>query len=513
LGWCFEVSDTLGIGQIKLVSEIVSRNWNTPVPEKKIFTYSELLFVLQEMQRDEGREYFAERVGLRGFHIFREFVKMLLYRNLANYDSMVLLTSEKGSGKSSAGLVLCKEWCRLLGRPFIPEKYIAYNTADVMNKIESLEPFSPLLLDESVRFASSAEWNKKENRELRKKLAQVRTKHLFFILCYPFKIQKIEKSYLDSLVNYWCVTKDTRILIKDKRGIRKLPIEELSGHDYEVATYNIETKEIEFKKSEGKKLTKKMAEVYEVELMNGQKIKATAEHQFLTKDGYKKLIDLTDDDEIIVRSKICKCCNKEFVPKREQMIFCSDYCGKKFNMPLEERRKYNCEYRKNNPEKVKQQAKENYEKHKEKRLADAAIYREEKREYINEYAKIYRQENKDYWSRYLKDPNFKIAYTLRTRLRGALKSQKAHKNNSVIEYTGCSIEFLKNYLEDRFVAGMSWDNHGEWHIDHIRPCSSFDLTKEEECKKCFHFSNLLPLWAHDNHVKSDNYDSDKNKIN
>lgn len=48
---------------------------------------------------------------------------------------------------------------------------------------------------------------------------------------------------------------------------------------------------------------------------------------------------------------------------------------------------------------------------------------------------------------------------------------------------------------------MSWDNYGEWEIDHIIPCDSFDLTKEEEQKRCFHFSNLQPLWWRDNRTK------------
>ena len=48
---------------------------------------------------------------------------------------------------------------------------------------------------------------------------------------------------------------------------------------------------------------------------------------------------------------------------------------------------------------------------------------------------------------------------------------------------------------------MSWDNQGEWHIDHIIPCASFDLTNEEEQEKCFHYTNLQPLWAIDNMVK------------
>ena len=58
--------------------------------------------------------------------------------------------------------------------------------------------------DESVRFASSADWAKSDSKELRKKLAEVRTKHLLFVLCFPLKIQKMEKNYLESFLNYWC---------------------------------------------------------------------------------------------------------------------------------------------------------------------------------------------------------------------------------------------------------------------------------------------------------------------
>ena len=57
--------------------------------------------------------------------------------------------------------------------------------------------------DEAVRFASAAEWAKKSHKELKKKLAQVRTKHLLYILCFPLKIYKLEKNYLESFTNYW----------------------------------------------------------------------------------------------------------------------------------------------------------------------------------------------------------------------------------------------------------------------------------------------------------------------
>ena len=70
---------------------------------------------------------------------------------------------------------------------------------------------------------------------------------------------------------------------------------------------------------------------------------------------------------------------------------------------------------------------------------------------------------------------------------------------------GLTIYNFKHYLESKFLDGMTWENHGVhgWHIDHIRPCASFDLTKEEDRKQCFHYTNLQPLWAQDNLKKSD----------
>lgn len=67
-----------------------------------------------------------------------------------------------------------------------------------------------------------------------------------------------------------------------------------------------------------------------------------------------------------------------------------------------------------------------------------------------------------------------------------------------MELIGCSISFLRGYLEAKFTEGMSWDNHGEWHIDHIKPCASFNLLDDEEQQKCFHYKNLQPLWAQEN---------------
>jgi hypothetical protein len=100
---------------------------------------------------------------------------------------------------------------------------------------------------------------------------------------------------------------------------------------------------------------------------------------------------------------------------------------------------------------------------------------------------------------YYNNPTHKIACCLRSRLKEALKKFK--KSKSTEKLVGCSFENLKKYLELKFTEGMNWKNHGKWHIDHIVPCSSFDLSKEEEQRACFHFSNLQPLWAKDNLVK------------
>ena len=80
-------------------------------------------------------------------------------------------------------------------------------------------------------------------------------------------------------------------------------------------------------------------------------------------------------------------------------------------------------------------------------------------------------------------------------------------SKSKLELLGCSGEELKEWIENQFTEGMSWEKLGinGIHIDHIRPCASFDLTKEEDVKKCFHFSNLQPLWAKDNLIKGAKY--------
>jgi len=110
------------------------------------------------------------------------------------------------------------------------------------------------------------------------------------------------------------------------------------------------------------------------------------------------------------------------------------------------------------------------------------------------------------------DINFKIASSLRTRIQEVLKG--IVKSEHSIKLLGCSVDFARKYLEKKFLLGMTWDNWGtgwngrnmkEWHIDHIRPCSSYDLSKPGEQALCFNYTNLQPLWAKDNLEKSSFY--------
>lgn len=94
--------------------------------------------------------------------------------------------------------------------------------------------------------------------------------------------------------------------------------------------------------------------------------------------------------------------------------------------------------------------------------------------------------------------NRKIRGTISCRLNGVLKNIFSKKRSSILNYLGCSFKDFLSYLESQFQEGMSWSNYGKWHVDHIKPCNTYDLSIEEEQYKCFHYTNLRPLWAMDN---------------
>jgi len=86
-------------------------------------------------------------------------------------------------------------------------------------------------------------------------------------------------------------------------------------------------------------------------------------------------------------------------------------------------------------------------------------------------------------------------------MRLALRDDKDYKSS---EYLGCEIEEFREYIENQFTEGMTWENYGEWHIDHIIPLQYKNPTMEEVVKR-LHFTNTQPLWASDNMSKGNRY--------
>jgi len=95
-------------------------------------------------------------------------------------------------------------------------------------------------------------------------------------------------------------------------------------------------------------------------------------------------------------------------------------------------------------------------------------------------------------------PYEKLAASIRTRIQGAVKM--GYKSASTEKLLGCRPKELRNHLQKQFQDGMTWENYGfyGWHIDHKIPLANFNLIKEEEQKKAFHYTNLQPLWAKEN---------------
>ena len=115
------------------------------------------------------------------------------------------------------------------------------------------------------------------------------------------------------------------------------------------------------------------------------------------------------------------------------------------------------------------------------------------RERRTEYQKMRKREN----------VNARLRNNLSCRIHTALRRRSLVKSERMTELVGCSVGKLKGYLEGLWQRGMTWQNHGRdgWHIDHVLPCASFDLSKLEEQKRCFHYTNLQPMWGRENMAK------------
>lgn len=260
--------------------------------------------------------------------------------------------------------------------------------------------------------------------------------------------------------------------------------------------------------------------------------------------------------------RVCKGCNKKFIQKfTRTKLYCNQNCYEKTytewkkefyknkyhtdpefrEKTLERRRIYNAK----NPEKIKKswlrkkkrmksdpiylKKRRDWEKkyallnkekirkrQKEWRLKNldhvkkvALNYLQKNRKKILKYSKEWHQRpevkqkrNERYKERRKTEPFYRMKLSLRGRLNSFVYRGRANKmvSNSVL--IGCDWNFFKKYIENKFKKGMTWENYGKWHIDHIKPMTSFDLFKLDDQYECCNYKNLQPLWAEENRKKS-----------
>ena len=125
----------------------------------------------------------------------------------------------------------------------------------------------------------------------------------------------------------------------------------------------------------------------------------------------------------------------------------------------------------------------------------------------NERSKLYcknnREKRNETVKKYRKSAKGRVIENLRNRLKRCIRNQSG--SEFIQRCFGCSRQELIEHIENQFVEGMNWENYGEWHIDHIKPLSKFDLTSLDQQYMANHYTNLQPLWKEDNLRKKDHY--------
>ena len=158
------------------------------------------------------------------------FVKKILEKDA---DFLLAISGAKGTGKSTLGLQIIRAYLKRFWRyegnfdtwfKRNLHRFVAYETADVLQKIETAEDSQPILCDEAVRFAMAEDWMKAESKYLKKIFTQIRTKHLFFIFCIP-EFYWIDRKYREDMVNVWIH------ILKRGLGLAFLPDQKIGVKD------------------------------------------------------------------------------------------------------------------------------------------------------------------------------------------------------------------------------------------------------------------------------------------
>lgn len=168
-------------------------------------------------------------------------------------------------------------------------------------------------------------------------------------------------------------------------------------------------------------------------------------------------------------------------------------------------------YKSRNPEKVKISNKKSKAKHREANNRKSREKHALNPEIHRTKQKTWRVNNLDKTAagrrRWLnKNPEAKIANILRSRLNSVIRG-KTKKTVSALKLLGCSLSYLMKHIEKQFKPDMTWENYGlkTWHIDHIDPCSWFDMADPDQQRMCFHYTNLQPMFAKENIAKSNKF--------
>ena len=220
---------------------------------------------------------------------------------------------------------------------------------------------------------------------------------------------------------------------------------------------------------------------------------------------------------------VCSQCKKKFTKTHYNQKYCSKECAKIKNIEWKikyftpEKRKENRLKYKSNP-----QNKKTHDDYNKKYLINNPDYYKEynkkmsvedkakRKKYFQVYLKthsikpsVLNRRNEWFRNQRRENPLFKLSSQLRSRTYIMLKRKTLVKKSKLLEILGCTLPELKNHLEKQFTSGMNWDNntlHG-WHVDHIIPLASAKTV--EEVERLCHYTNLQPLWAIDNILKSD----------
>lgn len=211
------------------------------------------------------------------------------------------------------------------------------------------------------------------------------------------------------------------------------------------------------------------------------------------------------EDYVRIRARLWKSVisfkNRQKATSEEELKQRKSEYGKRYYQKYLDRIKAGkLKWRRENPEAFRQknwQYRQNANK--EKRRATGREYYQKNRKNLVKKSVLWQAKKRKM------DSVFAFYCRIRTRVRQCLKKNAPTNRPRTIELFGCTVRELRDYIESKFQSGMTWDNWGRkgWHIDHIRPCSTFNLIDPLDQRRCFHYTNLQPLWEPDNIRKAD----------